>query len=264
MIAFVNPTKGKPKRKASTPKSGAKAKRTTKPATKRAAQKGASMAKKRRSAAQKAATCRMIAANKGKRHRNPSNHKKHRYASRKRRSVCMPTKRHGRRNPTVLGGSLMNEILSVEGLKMIAAGVAGATLPVMVQAKLMPGLTGYTKTAARAVVAIGGAWALGKYVSKKVGLAFFITGAASAVAEAINTWQANSIVQPVTKQQQAVSDAFAENPVLMDSLAGTSTSAWQPLNEGGWAPLSDGYGPALTDGYQMTLADHSAFSQPFS
>jgi hypothetical protein len=247
--------------------------------------------KKPRSAAQKAAFKKMLAARKTKtnptRRRRaasqepPMARRKRKATTRRRRTTTTvnPRKRrysararyamkHRRvnprhhykrrhRNPSATGsGSLLKEFMSKDGLIMIAAGVAGATIPVMVQARLMPSLTGYTKTAARAAVGLAGAWLAGKYVSRKAGLAFGVVALASSVSEIINTWQANSLVQSVGVSDQRVADRMAENPALMDGFLS--------LNGGYDAtPMTGGYDATPMTGLgaapYMDYADASAY-----
>jgi hypothetical protein len=225
---------------------------TTTTRRRRAASLGATMARRKRKATTRRR--RHITATINPRRRRHTVSRK-RYAAARRNPSHRFTRR--RRNPSSSGsGSLLKEFLSKEGLILIASGVAGATLPVMVQARLLPNLTGYTKTAARAAVGLAGAWLAGKYISRKAGMAFGVVALASSVSEIINTWQANSLVQSVGVSDQRVADKMAENPALMDGFLS--------LNGGYDAtPMTGGYDAMPMSGFgaapYMDYSDAAAY-----
>ena len=145
------------------------------------------MAKKKyRSPAQKAATARMLAANR-KTHRNPT---KHRKASARRSVVVVnPRRRRSiRRNPGFLSSApnVLKELFSMEGALMIGAAMAAPMAIDYAQEKVYPTATGYTKIAVK-VAALGlGSWLIAKFLKKpKVALAFGVTGAAVLASDVV-------------------------------------------------------------------------------
>lgn len=157
---------------------------THKPKARKAAtKKGPNMARKRRSPAQKAATRRMLAAN--RRHKNPSAPKRRRrvvrHASRK-----VYTRR--RRNPSVGSGSLMNELLSKEGMLMVAAVVGTPTLTELAVTYIMPTASGTTRSVVKAALGAGIAYGVYRYVSKKAGVIVALVSVGSAVSDLINAY----------------------------------------------------------------------------
>lgn len=143
---------------------------------------------KRRSAAQKAATRKMLAAN--RRHRNPSPRKATRRRVRRNPSpVSYARRRRVHRNPSVAGGgSIFSELMSKDGLMMIAAVVGTPTITELAVSYIMPNASGTTRTAVKAGLGLGIAWAVHKYVSKKAGLVVGLVTAGSAVADLINVY----------------------------------------------------------------------------
>jgi len=162
------------------------------PATKRPKpvkyQGGKKMAKKKRSPAQRAATARMLAANK-RLHRNPTRTRK---ASKRRSTVIHVNPKHRRRtvrrNPGFLGGTpnVLKELLSMEGALMIGAAMVAPMIADYGQEKLMPSATGYTKIAVKGAIIGVGAWLIAKFLKKpKVALAFGVTGAAVLASDVV-------------------------------------------------------------------------------
>ena len=240
LLISANPTKAKPKKR--------KAKTATKPRLKKAASsKGATMAKRHRTAAQKAATKRMIAANKrGATVHNPRKRKYH-AVSRKRRSVHRNPVHHVRRrsvrhNPSFAGSmGVLKELLSMEGAFMIGAAMAAPMAADYIQEKIMPTATGWTRIAVKAAIIAAGAYALQRFLKKpKVALAFGVTGAAVLASDSINLYRAAS----ATGTTAALADAMAQNPALAQAVA-------------------SGYTPGvLSDSYSMGLAD--PYSEAFN
>lgn len=201
--------------------------------------------KRRRTAAQKAATTRMLAANK-RRHRNPSKT----YKAKRRYRNPAPVARRRRsthRNPGFLGfkdSGVLKEILSMDGALMIGAAFAAPLAVDWVQEKLMPSATGWTKIGVKAAALLAGAWAIQKFGKKpKAALAFGVTGAAVLVADAYNLWQT-----PSTGTSGLGADALAMQPGAVQALA--------------W----NGYRPGLSESpsYRMGLAAApSAFARSF-
>ena len=207
------------------------------------------MAKRRRSAAQKAATKRMIAANRrGKTTRNPSKRRYH-AVSRKRRSVhrnpSNPVRRRRRsvhRNPSIMGSmGVLKELLSMEGALMIGGAMVAPMVADYVQEKLMPTATGWTRIAVKAAIIAAGAYALQRFLKKpKVALAFGVTGAAVLASDSINLYRTAT----VTGTTAALADAMAQNPSLAKTLAYTPGLA-DPYNLG----LADAFNPSFNAGF---------------
>ena len=177
-LIVVNPTHRKPKAK------------------KKAILKGKKiMAKKRRSPAQMAAFRKMIAGR--KRHRNPSAPHK-----RRRRVYSNPTHRKvysRRRNPSTGGGSLVNELLSKDGLLMVAAVVGTPTLTELAVSYLMPTASGTTRSLVKAGLGAGIAYGVYRFVSKKAGVIVALVSVGSAVSDLINAYMSpgsSSIAAP--------------------------------------------------------------------
>ena len=163
--------------------------RKAKPATGRKAhKKGASpMAKKRRSAAQQAATRKMLAANKRRKvHHNPTARK----ATRRRKTYHNPVsakRRRTHRNPSLFGGGgILKELISKEGMMMVAGAMAAPMVTDYLQEKIMPSATGWTKVAVKAGLVLAGAYAIDKFLKmRKAALAYGVTGAAVVASDAI-------------------------------------------------------------------------------
>ena len=165
-LIVVNPTHRKPKaRKKATPK------------------EKNPMAKKRRSAAQKAAFSRMLAGR--RRHKNPAPAKRRRRVHRNPSSRKVYTRR---RNPSTGAGSLMNELLSKDGLMMIAAVVGTPTLTELAVSYLMPTASGTTRSLVKAGLGAGIAYGVYRFVSKKAGLIVALVSVGSAASDLINSY----------------------------------------------------------------------------
>jgi hypothetical protein len=146
------------------------------------------MAKKRRSAAQKAAFSRMLAGR--KRHRNPA-------PKRRRRVTRNPSSRKvytRRRNPGTGAGSLMNELLSKDGLMMIAAVVGTPTLTELAVSYLMPTASGTTRSLVKAGLGLGIGYGVYRFVSKKAGVIVALVSVGSAASDLINSYMNTSSV----------------------------------------------------------------------
>lgn len=190
-----------------------------KASTGRKAKKGATMAKRHRSAAQKAATRKMLAANRARKtHHNPTARKA---VSRKRRSVRRnPVAYHRRRrvhrNPSLLsGGGILGELLSMKGVVMVGAAFAAPMAATYLQNLLMPTATGWTKVAVKAGIVLAGAYAIDKFVKQRnAALAFGITGIASVGSDVMNIVQ--GVVQGLSADQ---ADMLANRPELIRSIA---------------------------------------------
>lgn len=159
---------------------------------------------KRRSAAQKAATRKMLAAN--RRHRNPSPRKatSRRRVRRNPSPVSYHRRRRVHRNPSVSGGgSIFSELMSKDGLMMIAAVVGTPTITELAVSYIMPNASGTTRTAVKAGLGLGIAWAVHKYVSKKAGLVVGLVTAGSAVADIINMYMTPGVPSAVAASAAA-------------------------------------------------------------
>lgn len=141
------------------------------------------MAKKHRSAAQKAATRRMLAA---RRHRNPTTHSKRA----RRRNPAHSRKVYTRRRNPIAASGLMGELLSKEGLMMVAAVVGTPTLTELAVTYVMPTATGTTRSLVKAGLGAAIAWGVYKYVSKKAGVVVGLVSIGSAVSDVINSYMA--------------------------------------------------------------------------
>ena len=234
MLIFANPSTRPHK---ATPK--------TKTRPRRAASKGAKpMARKSRSAAQKAATRRMLAANRSrKRHHNPAPRKAR---SRRRYANPAPRTRHRRRihrNPSIAGArSFLGELASTQGLIMLAAAAAAPTVVDMATGYIVPVQyqTGYTGLAAKAAIAFGIAYALDRFgKQRKAAIGFAVGAAGSLIASAVRTYQVASVVPTVAP---AVQDQIADNPAMYKAL----------MQQGGGANYDslNGYTAAPMSGYE--------------
>jgi len=216
--------------------------RKAKTATGRKASKGASaMAKKRRSAAQQAATRKMLAANRRRKtHRNPVAYKA---TKRRRRTHANPVsyrRRRTHRNPSLMGsGGILKDLISKEGLLMVAGAMAAPMVTDYLQEKIMPSATGWTKIAVKAGLVLAGAYAIDKFLKmRKAALAYGVTGAAVVASDAI---QIGRGVMAGLSASEA--DMVATRPDLV-------------------ARIAKGYQQGLSD-YQPGLSEPGAFGQPF-
>lgn len=247
MLIYANPT-------TFTPRLKAKAKKRT-PATgrKAATKKGASaMAKKHRSAAQKAATARMIAANKRrKRHKNPSSPKV--YRKRHARRAGTHRKRRYRNPSTSSGGGFFKSFLSMEGAVELGAAIVAPLAVDLIQKKVMPTATGITKLAIKTGLAIGGGWAIDKFLKKRMAAKIFTVVGLSVIA--MDAWRYYKATGQLGLEEQDA-DYLSTRPELMDALVSTDTSTLRPM-----VGMSEPYSVNLSDPYSVNLSD--AFSQPF-
>ena len=209
------------------------------------------MAKRHRSAAQKAATRKMLAANKARKtHHNPTARKAtrrksavHTVAARRRRTV--------RRNPGFLSGltsgGILGELISKEGLMMVAGAMAAPMVTDYLQEKIMPTATGWTKVAVKGALVLAGAFAIDKFLKmRKAALAYGVTGAAVVVSDAI---QIGRGVMAGLSASEA--DMVANRPDLVARIAqGT-----------GYSRGLAGYGPSLAETGNQA---EGSFSKPFS
>lgn len=147
--------------------------------------------------------------------------------------------------------SLLKEFLSMDGVMLIGGGVAGATLPTWALNKFAPTLTGYGRIAAKAGLSLGIAWALWKFVNKKLGLGFAVTGAASAVSEGINLMQLGAAIPTAP---QALQDHIAANPGMLSVPPSGFDYLPSPFPMGP-VSLSGPYAPGLGGPYTPGLAD---------
>jgi hypothetical protein len=233
ILISANPTKTKRRKSAASPK-------------------GATV-KKHRTAAQKAATKRLVSMNK-KRHHNPTKRKYH-AVSRKRRSITVNPKRRRRmhRNPSGLGGfggSALKEMFSKEGAMMIGAAMLAPMVADYAQEKLMPTATGWTRIAVKAAVIAAGVYALQRFLKKpKVALAFGVTGAAVLASDAVNLFHLSS----ATGTSAKLADAMSQDPALADAIVQgyyPTLADSEYLGESSYYPvLSDPYGEAFNPSF---------------
>ena len=202
-LVIVNPS----------PRAKAPAKKRTTATIRPKAAKGATMAKRHRTPAQKAATRKMLAAN--RRHRNPAP----RRASSKRRvyhrNPAPAARRYTRRrNPSSTGaGSMFKELMSKDGLMQVAAVAVTPTLTELLVSTVMPSATGYTRVAVKAGLGLGLAWAVSKFVSKRVGMVAGLVVAGTAAAELYHAYSGTSnAAAPATTA--AYMGAYGAKPTL--------------------------------------------------
>lgn len=227
LLISANPHHFTPRKRAST--TGRKAK----------PQGAKPMAKRHRSAAQKAATRKMLAANRRhKTHRNPTARK----ASSRRRyrthSNPVARRRRTHRNPSLLGGGgLLGELLSVKGAVMVGAAFAAPIAASYLQNMLMPTATGWTKVAVKAAIVVAGAWALDKFVKQRnAALAFGVTGLASCASDAYGIGM--GALSGLSADQ---ADMIANRPDLIRQIAG--------------GQLGSAYSMGLASPYSVGMAD---------
>jgi hypothetical protein len=234
MLIYANPS--------TRPKKATTATKARKP---RAVKKGASaMAKKHRSAAQKAATRRMLAANNSrKRYRNPAPRK----ATRSRRRYANPAPRHHRRrvhrNPGSFTKGILGELASMDGLMLLGTAALAPTVVDMAAAAIVPVQyqSGWTGLLAKAALAAAGAYAIDRFTGKRKAAVGFAVGAGgSLIALAYRTFQAqNTLPAAVTAASPATADEIARNPTLYRSLM--DGNDWSSLNEYAQAPSMNSY-----------------------
>lgn len=233
MILFANPST-RPHKAATATK-----------ARKRAVKKGASaMAKKHRSAAQKAATARMLAANRSrKRHKNPSHHAPRKAARRYARHAAPARRRRVHRNPTFARG-ILGELASMDGLILLGSAAAAPTVVDFIAAKVVPVQysTGWPGLLAKAAIAAAGVYALDHFgKQRKAAIGFAAGSLGSLLAQTYRTFMVNQALPPsVTTTSPATGDEIARNPTLYNAL----------MNGGGYGSMN-GYEVAPMGGYDL-------------
>ena len=245
-------------------------KRKTATTGRKAAMKGAKMAKKRhRSAAQKAATVRMLAANK-RRKRSTSHNPAPRRAVRRRRAATKhnPVRYHRTRrrvshNPRLFGGGgILGELISKEGLLMVAGAFAAPMVADYVQETIMPSATGWTKVAVKAAVVVAGAYAIDRFLKmRKAALAFGVTGAAVVASDAVNI--ARGVMKGLSASE---ADLLANRPDIAAQIAaGNLGGAYEAGLAGNYTPGLAGGITAMPDYAPIqTLNRNSSFGSAFS
>lgn len=232
MLIYANPSTRPPK---ATP-TPTKAKRKRNAAT-----KGAKPMAKHRSAAQRAATKRMLAANKSrKRHRNPAPRKA---KSRRRYSAPVASSRRRRyRNPGILSGgkSFLGELASTQGLIMLGAAAAAPTVVDMIHEKVVPTAYrfGWWGLLTKAILAGGIAYGLDRVVKqRKAAIGFAVGAGGSLIAQAVKTFQ---VAQAIPNVDPPAQDQIAQNPALYREL----------MNNGGSFSSVNGYEMSPVGGYE--------------
>lgn len=219
--------------------------------------KGASMAKRHRSAAQKAATRKMLAANRRRKtHRNPTA-KKATYRRRRathRNPVAVSRRRRSiRRNPSMFSGGILGELISKEGLLMVAGAFAAPMVTDYLQEKLMPTATGYTKLAVKAGLVLAGAWAIDRFLKmRKAAIAYGVTGAAVVASDAVQI--ARGVMSGLSADE---ADMLANRPDLVARVAAGNLGA--DYSQG----LSGPYSQGLSESGYATGSFNQPFSSPF-
>lgn len=120
---------------------------------------------------------------------NPTTHKKRRYrrnpttTHRTVHHYKAKSRRRYRRNPEGGGGSLFSELMSKDGLFMIAGAVGTPTLLELGVNTIMPSATGMTRSLVKAGIGVGAAWAVHRFVNKKAGLIIGLVSIGAALTE---------------------------------------------------------------------------------
>lgn len=201
------------------------------------------MAKKHRTAAQKAATKRLVALNRSRKtSHNPSRTRKV-SAKRKHRTSHNPTghRRTARRrtshNPSLLvGGGLFGKLLSMDGAMMIGAAFLAPMATDYLQEKIMPSATGWTKVAIKAGLVLAGAWAIDKFLKKRdAALAYGVTGAAVVASDAVQITR--GVMQGLSASE---ADMLANRPDLISAVANGTLGS--PYAAGLGMPYASGLG----------------------
>jgi hypothetical protein len=232
MIIYANPSTRPVKAKPST---------RTRP-RRAASKKGHTMARKHRSAAQKAATRRMLAANRArKRHHNHSHSPRKATRSRRRYSNPSHTPRRRHRNPSSgFGRGILGELASKDGLMLLGAAALAPTVVDMAAGYIVPVQyqSGWTGLIAKAAIATAAVYALDRLAKQRKAAIGFAAGAGgSLIALAYRTFQAQQAL-PVAAAP-AVADEIAKNPTLYDNL----------MRGGGDYATLNGYQAAPMGGY---------------
>lgn len=234
MIIYANPSSvptGLRKKKKATPATPARKGR----------KKGAGTMAKHRTAAQKAATAKLLRWNKSHRRkttRNPSSSP--RKATRRSGGT---SKRRTYRNPSsggfFGGGGVLGELLSKDGLLMIGGAFVAPMAADFIQEKIMPSATGWTKILVKAAIIGAGAWAIDKFGrQRKAAVAFGVTGGAVLAADAIRLYRGQ-----MAGLSEGEADYLATRPELMQAYVNAGSGMGDP-----WAV-------GLGDPYKVGLAD---------
>lgn len=162
----------------------------------KAKKKGSTMAKKARSAKQRAATARMLAARK-RTTRNPARPKRYTAKRRATRNPAprrrMTARRKVHRNPGLFDkGGLFTEMMTVDGLLMVGAVVTMPTIQELAVQQFAPSLTGYSRIGVKGLVGLALSMAAYSFLNKKVGLIMGAISVGTAAAEGIQTYRAGS------------------------------------------------------------------------
>jgi len=221
------------------------------------------MAKRRRSAAQIAATRKLVALNRHKnparkRRRNPGNpyavttvraarHPWHKVARHRN-----PIRRH--HNPSLFKGGVLGELLSLEGAMMVGAAFAAPITADFIQETVMPSASGWIKIGLKAGIIGAGTWAISRFLKKnRVAVAFGVTGAAVLVSDAIHLVRGQ-----VSGLNDAQSDYLSTRPELMDAiLSGDLDSGFSHVQHHSEELPQLGMNTSL-GGYDEQLAGYSA------
>jgi hypothetical protein len=178
-LVIVNPS---PKRRAKK----AKRKPAT-PAPKKAAPKGVKMAKRRMTPARRRAFRKMIAANPHRRRRRVHNPAPRR-AIRRRYHNPSPV-RHRRRYRNPGGGNMIKELMSADGMIMIATIAAWPTVGGLLMTQFLPTQSGYAKYAIQAGIGVGLGFLVHKFVHKEAGKMLALVSIGNGIAQEILVYQ---------------------------------------------------------------------------
>lgn len=199
------------------------------------------MTRKHRSPAQRAATRKMLAANRArKRHHNPSTRK-----ATRRRSYSAAAPRHHRRrrvhrNPT-FGRGILGELASMDGLILLGSAAIAPTAVDMIADKVIPAqyATGYTGLIGKAAIAAAIVWGLDRFgKQRKAAIGFAAGSLGSILAQTYRTVMVNRALPATvtaTPAQQGMADEIAKNPTLYNTLM--NGNPYSSLNGYEMAPM---------------------------
>lgn len=196
------------------------------------------MAKRHRSAAQRAATNRMLKANHSrKRTKNPSTRRK---TASHRRTVSRnpaPRRRRVNRNPSGgFGRGILGDLASKDGLMLIGAAAVAPTIVEAIAGYIVPAQfnSGWTGLLARAAIAGAAVYGIDKLLKQRKAAIGFAAGAGgSLLMAAYKTYQVQQAVPAATPP--AVADEIARNPALYENLM--SGDQYGSLNGYSAAPM---------------------------
>ncbi len=187
-LVVVNPRRKRRKAKAPVKRN---------PATHRA-KKGVRMARKHRSAAQKAAFRRMIAHNPHRRRRRATSahtvsNPRRRVVHRRRVHNPVRNYRHYRRHRNPSSGGFFGGMLGKSGLLLLGAVVATPTLMAEAQSLIFPNATGYYQAGIQGAVGVAAGYLVYRFLDQQTGRVVAAIGMGTAVAQLISAYNAGTL-----------------------------------------------------------------------